>query len=54
MQNSSQERSSLRPDTTNQNKPKVLVVIGDGAEVMDTLFPFFRLGEDFQVAGYKY
>jgi len=27
----------------------VLLVIGDGAEVMDTLFPFFRLGEDFQV-----
>jgi protease I len=49
MQNSSQGRSSLRPDTTNQNKPKVLLVIGDGAEVMDTLFPFYRLGEDFQV-----
>jgi protease I len=27
----------------------VLLVIGDGAEVMDTLFPFYRLGEDFQV-----
>lgn len=27
----------------------MLLVIGDGAEVMDTLFPFYRLGEDFQV-----
>ncbi len=27
----------------------MLVIIGDGTEVMDTLFPFFRLGEDFQV-----
>ena len=50
MQDSSQGRSSLRPDTTtSQNRPKVLLVIGDGAEVMDTLFPFYRLGEDFQV-----
>ena len=49
MQNSSQDGASLRPDTTSQDRPKVLVVIGDGAEVMDTLFPFYRLGEDFQV-----
>lgn len=42
--------SSLKSDTVlNQSKPKVLLVIGDGAEVMDTLFPFYRLGEDFQV-----
>ena len=28
---------------------KVLLVIGDGGEVMDTMGPFFRLGEDYQV-----
>ena len=49
MQNSSQDGASLRPDTRNETRPKVLVVIGDGAEVMDTLFPFFRLGEDYRV-----
>lgn len=27
---------------------KVLVVIGDGAEVIDTMVPYYRLGEDFQ------
>jgi protease I len=27
----------------------VLLVIGDGAEVMDTLYPFFRLSEDYRV-----
>ena len=50
MPNSSESRSSLRPDTApSRNSPKVLLVIGDGAEVMDTLFPFYRLGEDFRV-----
>ena len=49
MQNASQSRSSLRPDATSPSRPRVLLVIGDGAEVMDTLFPFYRLGEDFQV-----
>jgi protease I len=28
---------------------KVLLVIGDGAEVIDTMVPYYRLGEDFQV-----
>jgi protease I len=28
---------------------KVLLVIGDGAEVIDTMVPLFRLAEDFQV-----
>lgn len=28
---------------------KVLVVVGDGAEVIDTMVPFYRLSEDFQV-----
>lgn len=28
---------------------KVLLVIGDGGEVIDTMVPFYRLGEDFEV-----
>jgi protease I len=28
---------------------KVLIAIGDGAEVIDTLVPFYRLSEDFEV-----
>lgn len=28
---------------------KVLLVVGDGAEVIDTLVPYYRLGEDYQV-----
>lgn len=28
---------------------KVLIVIGDGAEVIDTMVPLYRLGEDFEV-----
>ena len=28
---------------------KVLVIVGDGAEVIDTLVPFYRLSEDYQV-----
>ena len=28
---------------------KILVVIGDGAEVIDTLVPYYRLGEDHDV-----
>ena len=28
---------------------KILVVIGDGAEVIDTLVPYYRLSEDFEV-----
>ena len=27
---------------------KVLLVIGDGGEVIDTMVPFYRLGEDFE------
>ena len=47
---SSCPQPGLKPDTArNQDKPKVLLVIGDGAEVMDTLFPLYRLGEDYQV-----
>lgn len=30
-------------------RPKVLLVVGDGAEVMDTLYFFFRLGESYRV-----
>jgi protease I len=29
--------------------PKVLLVIGDGAEVIDTMVPLYRLAEDFEV-----
>jgi len=28
---------------------KILLVIGDGGEVIDTMVPFYRLGEDFEV-----
>ena len=28
---------------------KVLIVIGDGAEVIDTMVPLYRLGEDYEV-----
>lgn len=28
---------------------KVLLVIGDGAEVIDTMVPYYRLGEEFRV-----
>ena len=50
MQPSSCLQPGLKPDTArNQDKPMVLLVIGDGAEVMDTLFPLYRLGEDYQV-----
>jgi protease I len=39
-----------QPDAhCNEDRPKVLLVIGDGAEVMDTLYPLYRLGEDYQV-----
>lgn len=40
----------LKPDSNkNQGKSKVLLVIGDGAEVLDTMIPLYRLGEDYQV-----
>ena len=43
-------QSSLqRGEPQNPDQPKVLLVIGDGAEVMDTLYPFFRLGENYRV-----
>ena len=43
-------RSSLqRGEPQNSGQPKVLLVVGDGAEVMDTLYPFFRLGENYRV-----
>jgi protease I len=43
-------QSSLQQgEPQNPDHPKVLLVIGDGAEVMDTLYPFFRLGENYRV-----
>jgi len=31
------------------NKHKILIAVGDGAEVLDTMVPYYRLGEDYQV-----
>ncbi|UCD53319.1 MAG: DJ-1/PfpI family protein [Phycisphaerales bacterium] len=43
-------RSSLtREELQNENRPRVLLVIGDGAEVLDTMYPFYRLAEDYRV-----
>lgn len=43
-------QSSLQQaEPQNAGRPKVLLVVGDGAEVMDTLYPFFRLGESYRV-----
>lgn len=43
-------RSSLkRDDSRGRDRPKVLLVIGDGTEVLDTMVPFYRLGEDYEV-----
>ncbi len=41
-------RSSIKSVKTNF-KHKVLIVVGDGAEVLDTMGPYYRLGEDYQV-----
>jgi protease I len=50
MHSSSCPKSGLKPEVTGtEGRPKVLLVIGDGAEVLDTMVPFYRLGEEFQV-----
>lgn len=41
-------RSSIKSVKTDF-KHKVLIVVGDGAEVLDTMGPYYRLGEDYQV-----
>ena len=41
-------RSSIRGEATTFEH-KALIVIGDGAEVLDTMGPYYRLGEDYQV-----
>jgi protease I len=41
-------RSSIKSANTD-SKYKVLIVVGDGAEVLDTMAPYYRLGEDYQV-----
>jgi len=41
-------RSSIRSVKT-EFPHKVLIVVGDGAEVLDTMGPYYRLGEDYQV-----
>jgi protease I len=46
------ERHKLRSSIKNanlNNKHKVLIIVGDGAEVLDTMAPYYRLGEDYQV-----
>ena len=42
------KRSSIKSVKTDF-KHKVLIVVGDGAEVLDTMGPYYRLGEDYQV-----
>ena len=50
MNSTSIPQSSLQDgEALSDGRAKVLLVIGDGAEVMDTLFPFYRLGESFSV-----
>ena len=47
------ERHTLRSSIKSVNtdfEHKALIVIGDGAEVLDTMGPYYRLGEDYQVA----
>lgn len=40
----------LKPDSAqNPDTPKVLLVIGDGAETLDTMIPFFRLSEEYRL-----
>ena len=41
-------RSSIKSIKTSFEN-KVLIVVGDGAEVLDTMGPYYRLGEDYQV-----
>jgi len=41
-------RSSIKSAKTDFAH-KVLIVVGDGAEVLDTMGPYYRLGEDYQV-----
>ncbi len=46
------ERHTLRSSIKSVDpdfKHKALIVIGDGAEVLDTMGPYYRLGEDYQV-----
>lgn len=42
-------RSSVRSDQGESERLKALIVIGDGAEVLDTMGPYYRLGEDYEV-----
>jgi protease I len=32
------------------SRQKVLIVVGDGAEVIDTLVPYYRFGEEYEMA----
>ena len=41
-------RSSIKSQKTDYEH-NVLIVVGDGAEVLDTMGPYYRLGEDYQI-----
>ena len=43
-------RSSIRPMDVSDTSAAVLLVIGDGTEVLDTMGPYYRLGEDYAVS----
>ncbi len=43
-------RSSIRHGDGSDTGSAVLLVIGDGTEVLDTMGPYYRLGEDYAVA----
>ena len=33
----------FQPEATSMNQPKVLIIIGDATETVDTLYPYYRL-----------
>ena len=38
-------RVNSQPAMSHKSKPKVLIIFGDAAETVDTLYPYFRLIE---------
>ena len=45
----SETTSQLQPQANTVSQPKVLIIIGDATETVDTLYPYYRLIE----GGYK-
>ena len=43
-------RSSIRHGGGDGDTARVLLVIGDGTEVLDTMGPYYRLGEEYAVS----